>query len=156
MGKFYEGLYEALSLFVRHVAWLNTTPERAKHDKSEAPRLTRLETMRREFKDDDYHPEMPPLDGAAFLLSYLFELGPTQAAGMGAAPISHQEIAAWQELTGIVLQPWQARFLRRLSGEYVAESHKAEKRECPAPWRAADAKPVVTDTQAALRALAAL
>lgn len=152
MGEFSVGLYEELSLYVRHSAWLNAVPERPKNDQSEAPRRSRLEQSR---KDDD-QPDMPPIEEAGYLLGYLFEVGPTMAAGGYPGPVTHEELRAWMDLTGIELQPWEVRFLRRLSHEYLAESRKAEKRDCPAPWRAGDVKPVVTDAQAALRALARL
>ena len=97
---------------------------------------------------------MPPVEGAGHLAEYLFELGPTMAAGMGAGPVTHQEIRAWQLNAGIELTPWESRTIRRLSSDYLDELRKAEKRDRPAPWLAADSKPVVTDTQAALRALA--
>lgn len=98
---------------------------------------------------------MPPVD-AGYLLGYLFEIGPTMAGGMGAGPVTNQEILAWQALTGITLDAWEARTLRSLSCEYLAESHRAEKRGAKAPWSAPDAKPEVSDTQAALRALSKL
>jgi hypothetical protein len=56
--------------------------------------------------------------------------------GMSAALITHFEILSWSALVGIALQPWEVRCLRRLSGEYLSESHKAEKRGAPAPWTA--------------------
>lgn len=102
---------------------------------------------------ESYMPEMPPVEGGGYLLGYLWEIGPTIAAGMGAGPITHQELRAWQDNTGVVLQPWEARFLRRLSLEYLSAAHKAEKGHCPAPWQLPDAKLVVTAQQAALRAL---
>lgn len=37
--------------------------------------------------------EMPPCD-AQHLVGYFFEMGPTMAAGMGDAPLSHSEIDA--------------------------------------------------------------
>lgn len=77
---------------------------------------------------------MPQID-AEYLLGYLFEIGPTMAAGGYPGPITHEEILAWQELTGIELQPWEARFIKRLSGEHLAESHRAEKIDCPEPSR---------------------
>ena len=73
--------------------------------------------------------------GADYLLGYLFEIGPTVAAGMGAGPIEWPHINAWCERIGIDLEPWESRFLRRLSLEYLSESHKAEKRDARAPWR---------------------
>lgn len=90
------------------------------------------------------------------MLTWLFEIGPTQSGGMAAGPITQQELAAWQMNTGIELQSWQARFLRRLSIEYLNEQHAAAKRNHPAPWDANDIKPEMSDTQAAIRALANL
>ena len=88
-------------------------------------------------------PDMPPLDVGGYMVGYLLEIGPVVASGMGQGPISHQEVLAWQALTGIVLQPWETRCLRRLSHEYLAESRKAEKRDAKAPWRL----PEVSDDQ---------
>ena len=58
--------------------------------------------------------------------------------GMGMGPVSHQEIAAWQSLTGIPLTPWDARAIRRLSIEYSNWSIKAASADCKAPWMPED------------------
>ena len=135
---------------------MNATPERPENDKSKAPQVSRLERMRRDKKDDDYMPELPPVEGGEYLLGYLFEVGPTMAAGMGAAPVTHTEIAAWCGLTGIVLHPWEARFLRRLSLEYVGENHRAEKLGCAPPWNPGDIKPEPSALKQSIRSLANL
>jgi len=96
------------------------------------------------------------VDAAAYLLDFLWEIGPTLLAGMGTGPITFGEIRAWTELTGVELDPWEVRFLRRLSHEYLSESHNATKRGAPAPWRAADAPPEISETQSRLRLLAQL
>ena len=152
---FQDGLYDELSLYVRHSAWLHAAPQRPKHDTSVAPRLSRLEKIRAECKDDGYRPDMPPVS-AEYLLGYLWEMGPTMAAGGYPGPITHEELRAWQANTGITLQPWELRFMRRLSHEYLAESHAAEKPDRPAPWRPDEFKPESSSPQAALRALASL
>lgn len=90
--------------------------------------------MRKDRNDPQYHPDMPPVD-TEYLLGYLWEVGPTMAAGGYPGPVTHQELHKWMALTGIDLHPWQVRFLRRLSGEYIAESQRAEKFDCPAPWK---------------------
>lgn len=77
---------------------------------------------------------MPPVDGGTHVLDYFFEIGPLMSAGFGPGPITHTEINAWQELLGIELSPWEFRLIRRLSLEYLAESTRARKRDCPAPW----------------------
>lgn len=103
---------------------------------------------------------MPPCD-AGYLVAYLFELGPTTPAGMDDGPISHGEIEAWQRNTGIELDAWECRTLKRLSIEYMSENRKATARDCPAPWLAAPyLKPLPSlaaeRTRDALRALAKL
>ncbi len=157
MGKFSRGVLEELSLYVRQTAWLNTAPERPENDKSKEPPLTRMECMRRDHGDEDWHPEMPPIEVGGYLIGYLFEVGPTMAGGMGAAPISHQEIESWQHLSGIALRPWESRFLRRLSNDYIVESHRAAKRGTLAPWQSGEIdRPVVDPAKSAIRALAGL
>lgn len=89
--------------------------------------------MRRLLKDDEYSPEMPEI-GAEHVIAYLFEIGPTLFGNMGEAPLSHTEIAAWQENTGVVLSSWEARSLLLLSKEYLLQAQRAEKPDCPAPW----------------------
>lgn len=81
--------------------------------------------------------EMPPLEWGSYLVDYLFEFGPTVAVGMGNGPVTGVELLAWQELLNIDFQPWEARLLRRLSSEYLDESHKATARDCPPPFGAA-------------------
>jgi hypothetical protein len=123
-----------LSLYVRHSAWLSATPERPEGNKSTAPLQSRVQALRDARKDDDYEPEMPPLDRCGYLVRYLFEIGPVLQGAAGPVQLTNQEIAAWQELTATRLQPWEARFLRKLSREYANESHLGERRDRPAPW----------------------
>lgn len=90
--------------------------------------------MRAVRKNDDFNPRMPPLTVSDHIVGYLFEIGPIVTTGMGTAPISHQEMQAWQHNVGIALEPWQARLIRQLSHDYIAEMQRAEKPDCPAPW----------------------
>lgn len=83
--------------------------------------------------DAGVNPPVPP-NPLPYLTEWLFEIGPTEPAGMGAAPIAWQTLAIWSELTGAELLPWEARLLRNLSREYLNEAHQAEKRDRPAPW----------------------
>lgn len=75
-------------------------------------------------------PECPLL----FMVGYLFDIGPTTPNGVGDAPISHLEIAAWQQNTGYVLDSWQATTLHRLSLAYLSEAQRATKLDAEAPW----------------------
>ena len=78
-------------------------------------------------------PPTPPCDGL-HLVEYLMEIGPIVPAGMGAGPVGWRDIADWQTCTGIPLEPWQARLIKRLSSDYLSMSREAEKSDCPAPW----------------------
>ena len=115
--------------------------------------------MRAERKDDEYVPELPSVDGAAYLVAYLWDMGPTMVAGMGLGPLTHEEIRAWQSNTGVWLQPWEARILRQLSMDYIVQMRDAEKADCPPPWSAAarvvDRSSVTDRMLHSIRALAA-
>jgi len=80
-------------------------------------------------------PQMPP-NPAPHIFDWLIEIGLTEAAGMGAAPISSRELAAWQDNTSVRLAPWEARLIRELSKQYLAEGRRAEDETCPPPWKA--------------------
>ena len=77
---------------------------------------------------------MPPIEWGVYILDYLFEVGPTMPGGMGSGPLTFSEIEAWQRTVGILLSPFEAQLLRRLSVEYFGESHAATKIDCPAPY----------------------
>ena len=53
---------------------------------------------------------------------------------MGEGPVSWAEITEWQRNTGIELDAWEARTIRRLSQVFVSQRHDAEKADCPAPF----------------------
>lgn len=117
------------------MAWLNTTPkpgERTKRAKLniETPKMTRAERM----KKDGVAVPMPP-NPLPHVVDRLIEIGLTEAAGMGAGPVSWQTMDAWANRTSVDIEPWEARLIRRLSVEYVAEQRRAESENCPAPWR---------------------
>jgi hypothetical protein len=52
----------------------------------------------------------------------------------GPVPITHLEIRAWQENSGIELTPWQSALLRRLSQEYIGQLQQAEDSNCKPPF----------------------
>jgi len=85
--------------------------------------------MRQDRESNEYHPDMPAVDGGAYLIGYLFEIGPIS----GSEAIAHKAIESWKRCIGIELQPWEVRFLRGLSGDYLRETYRAAKPDCPAP-----------------------
>lgn len=101
-------------------------PEKDKANKSDAPQLCRRDVLKKKGIE---HPELPPCD-CLHIAAWLFEIGPT----LGKTPLTHAEIESWQRNTGIELDAWQARTLRRLSCDYLDESYSARQADCPAPW----------------------
>lgn len=75
---------------------------------------------------------MPPLHAGAYLVDYLFRIGPTN----GDKALSGPDLVAWEHLLGIQWQPYQAELLARLSKEYLGEMHQATKRDATPPWEA--------------------
>lgn len=53
---------------------------------------------------------------------------------MGPTVIGWQEIAAWEHLTGIELDAWEAKMLRNLSAEFVSKMTEAKDPAMPAPY----------------------
>ena len=98
-------------------------------DKSETKRPSRIKAFEKEGIDVT----MPECE-AEYLIGYLFEVGPTLPNGMGDAPLTHLEISAWQQNTGVELSSWEARTLHRASLEYLSESQRATKPDAEAPW----------------------
>lgn len=126
MVKFYEQLFAELEIYVKHLAWLNAAPEN-----KEYPQRTSRRDLFEHYKIEI---EFPPCD-ALHILVYLFELGITE----GDKPLSHAELKAWMDNTGVELQAYEARFLKRLSETYLAESQKATEQNAQTAWE--DAPP---------------
>lgn len=162
MGKFLEGVYEQLRRYVRQLAWLNAVPETPldKGIKSPPKRLSRIERQRADRKAqyqprrdadeetakqdkaewdaecDEWLPVMPEVDAeVAFILGWLYEIGPTSTNGMGLIAITHGEIRSWRKNVGVPLLPWQARVLRSLSRDYVTEYSAAAAADRAPPWK---------------------
>lgn len=74
---------------------------------------------------------MWPENPAPHITDWLFDAGPTGPDGNG---LGWRDIEAWSNGIGIALEPWEGRLIKRLSAEYGAMRHKAEKEDCPAPY----------------------
>lgn len=85
----------------------------------------------------DFEPDMPDPGAAAYLLNHFWAAGPT----LGDQVLTNGELQSYQENAGIRLTPWECGTLRRMSGEYLGQSHKAREANCPPPFvESADAK----------------
>lgn len=113
------------------MAWLHAVPKNetkgALAKTIEA--VSRLQTFRKDGRVIPL-PENP----APYLTDWLFEIGPVIQMGEGAKRIEWPDIAAWAGVMGVAPLPWEARLLRRLSGEYAVQWVASAKPDCPAPW----------------------
>ena len=122
---------------MRYLAWLQATPKPPAGSK----RAERFDASKASSRIDQLktagvkNPPMPP-NPMPHVIERLIEIGMSEAAGMGAAPLSWTTMEAWQRITGIMLDPWEARLIRRLSSDYLAMSRQADSETCPSPWRA--------------------
>ena len=97
---------------------------------------------------------MPPLECGEHLIEHLWAAGPSTGEGA----LTHGELRAYQDNTGVELTEWEVSTLRRLSIAYLNESHAAKKRDCPPPWKESAEAPILSavDARNSIRALAAL
>lgn len=73
---------------------------------------------------------MPDAGEAAYLLGHFWKVGPT----LGDSAVTNAELRHYQDNEGIELSPWECSTLRRLSIDYLNESHRATKPDCPPPF----------------------
>lgn len=114
---------------------MNAVPEKAESDKSTQPGVSRRQKLKDDRKNESYEPDMPPVSCGSYLLDHFFTVGPVMSGGMEGGPLTYGELQAYQSTTGISLSEWEVSTLRRLSLDYLHESQKATKRNCPAPWQ---------------------
>lgn len=79
-----------------------------------------------------------PDNPAPYLTGWLFDIGPSMAAGPGEAPLSLAYVQQELSVLGVDVLPWEAKLLRRLSIDYIDQRQKARKPSCPAPYTARD------------------
>ena len=86
-------------------------------------------SRRDEFERDNQAVEMPECQ-AFHVLEYLMDLG----VATGEAAITHLEIYAWMQNTGIELSSWEAQTIKRLSNTYLSCGHNFRKLDAETPW----------------------
>ena len=114
------------------MAWLSTAPEKDAKDKSEPK--SRMKVMRERDEPVSFPPNPAP-----HLTDWWLEIGPAGDGGIG-----WQDMTAWERLTGIELEPWEARTIRQMSIAYCNQRHDARKADCAAPY-SVDAPEVVQE-----------
>jgi hypothetical protein len=79
-------------------------------------------------------------------------VGPISVGPLGAAPLTEQEMLAWQMNRRCFLQPWEISFIRRLSREYYSMLGDAERHDCPAPYSERPDAAVIARATGSMRA----
>ena len=126
MDGLYQGLADDLKLHARQTAWLNTAP-----DLKDGKPGTKT---RREAFEERLEPYSIPHISTPYLARWLYDIGPTAAGSMGEAPLSYRDLAAWQDIMGVRLLPWEAQTILEMSAAYLAERQRATDVSRPAPY----------------------
>ena len=84
------------------------------------------------FENEGHEIEFPECRGF-YVLEYLFDVG----LSLGENALTHSEIQSWQHNTGTILQPWESRFLKRLSVIYLGEFKASNDAEKETAWEEA-------------------
>lgn len=82
--------------------------------------------------------KLPKIDGAEYLVAFLYEAGLYGSNGMGAVALSWAEISKWKECTGTELTPWECSMIKTMSEAYVGEYNQASSKARLAPYSEVD------------------
>lgn len=77
---------------------------------------------------------MPDPGPLAHLLGYWDAAGMCTAGGMASAPLTAEELLAWQNGAQTPLLPWEFQTVLDISREFVGFLRKAEDPMCPPPY----------------------
>lgn len=107
------------------MAWLNAKPKGK--DKSRYKQYSAL---------SETHPKlvMPDLGAALYVIELFTEAGICSSNGMGATPLSWQDIDAWLNVTQRKLCLWEKMLVKELSELYVSQLYDSENPNCAAPY----------------------
>lgn len=110
---------------MRKLGWLHAVPEGMKK--------SRMTTMR-SANEDQPGLQLPELGDSSYIIGMLHEAGLMSSSGMGALPLSWQEIEAWLKVTESEPQLWERILVRELSEAYVSELNQATEKNRASPW----------------------
>jgi hypothetical protein len=124
-----------LILYARQLAWFNTKPRHPeKAGVANGPTKQAELSRAQEITERGGTPLMPDVEGSEYLVAHWQDLGVITSGGMGLAALSSQEIWAWDQCHGTMLQPWELRVLRDMSRSYLVQLHESEKPDCLPPF----------------------
>ena len=82
--------------------------------------------------------ELPNLDGAEYLVTFLFEAGLVQSTGMGVNPLPWSEIESWLRVTQLNLSVWEKLTIKNMSEVYAGALSTSTKKDSVAPYTPTD------------------
>lgn len=123
-------------LYSKALAWYGATPEGYKTSRIE---MARTGTRTKTSKDSDVEhkipteihlPDIPSALG--YLLGFFFSSGQCMQYGMGIAPLTWQEIKAYNEANDLEMCNWEMALIKKMSEAYCNEyAHSSDpKRPC--------------------------
>lgn len=112
-------------MYVRHLAWLNATPDGLKE--------SRIAFFRKQLDRD---PDLPPTAGCEYLLEYLFRIGTGKQTGMGLVNLDWTDIDAWCRRSKINLTGWESETIFQMSGSYVSSFLSGKEKSAQPPYGA--------------------
>lgn len=122
--RFFAEINESLSLYAKHLAWLNVTPEGEKK--------SRREELSGSQESSPFL-ILPDVEEASYIVDMWHECGTCGQGMSGPVPLTWSEIKAWKDLSGINISHYELSSIRKLSIEYVGFYFEAQAKDCPAP-----------------------
>jgi len=118
--KFYQSLSDELGVYASPLGWLNA-PQDGRDNKSRY--------------DDfgDSHPICKLPEADPLLVSHFRKVGPCMGQGMGAFPVTWQELKAYSDMSGSNLTAWEADQVMMMSQLYCSYLNIGKK-PCKPPY----------------------
>ncbi len=88
--------------------------------------------------------EFPTINGGAYLLQFLDEIGYCRSGMNGAIPLDYTEINAYIQSTNTPLLPFEVLLLKKLSNAYVSQSYDKDPLSFP-PYATYEIKEISSD-----------
>lgn len=79
-------------------------------------------------------PLFPKVRIMNYLIGYWLEMGRAKATGMGLGAFDATDLIAWQQGTGITLNAWEFRVLRKMSEVFAGFLPEARQIACKPPY----------------------
>lgn len=124
-GKFLQGVADTLRLYVRHLAWLQSKPD--KSDK------TRVRKLLDEGGTSSFL-RLPDVGYAEYLLAAWHDSGRMLETVMGQLPISWSEIQSWISVTKASYTNEEIRLIREMSRIFVESLYEFKDPKSPPPF----------------------